>query len=74
MGRKKKVGSAGRYGSRYGKKVKKLVAEIEKIQKKKHVCPRCKMPYVKRLASGIWMCKKCGVKFAGPAYYPKTER
>ncbi|MEM5879194.1 MAG: 50S ribosomal protein L37ae [Candidatus Aenigmatarchaeota archaeon] len=65
--------TTGRFGSRYGKGVKKKVAEIEKVQKQRHVCPRCGMPHVKRLASGIWECKKCGTKFAGAAYVPKAE-
>ena len=70
MGRKKKIGSAGRFGARYGKKVRKIVAEIEKVQKQRHICPKCNMPYVKRVAAGIWECKKCGTKFAGLAYVP----
>ena len=70
MGRKKKIGSAGRFGVRYGKKVRKIVAEIEKVQKQRHICPKCNMPYVKRVAAGIWECKKCGTKFAGLAYVP----
>ena len=73
MGRKKKIGSAGRFGARYGKKVRQLVSEIEKVQKRRHICPKCQMPYVKRIAAGIWECKKCGTKFAGGAYYPKSE-
>jgi len=73
MGRKKLVGSAGRFGARYGKKQKAKLAEIEKIQKLMHICPRCKMKYVKRVSSGIWYCKKCGNKFAGLAYYPSTD-
>lgn len=68
----KKVGPAGRFGSRYGKKVRQIVAEIEKIQKQRHICPNCNMPYVKRVSKGIWQCKKCGVKFTGLAYYPKA--
>ena len=62
-----------RFGSRYGKGVKKRVVEIEKVQKQRHVCPKCGMQYVKRLASGIWECKKCGTKFAGSAYVPRAE-
>jgi len=69
--RKKKVGSAGRFGPRYGRTIRMTVTKIEKEEKKKHLCPKCNMPYVKRLASGIWQCKKCGTKFAGSAYYPK---
>jgi large subunit ribosomal protein L37Ae len=67
----KKVGPAGRFGPRYGKKVRLIVAEIEKIQKQRHVCPYCNMRYVRRVAKGIWQCKKCGAKFTGLAYYPK---
>lgn len=70
---RKKFGPAARFGPRYGKKVREKVSEIEKIEKQKHVCPKCNMPYVKRVSSGIWQCKKCGVKFAGLAYYPKAE-
>ena len=72
--KKKKIGSAGRYGARYGKKIRSLVSEIEKLQKRRHVCPSCKMPYVKRVSAGVWMCKKCGLKFAGSAYIPKAGR
>jgi len=73
MTRKKKVGSAGRYGSRYGERIRSLVSEAEKVQKSRHPCPKCKMPYVVRVSSGIWKCKKCGTKFAGMAYRPKSE-
>jgi len=72
MGRKKSIGSAGRFGSRYGKKDRSIIAEIEAVQKQRHVCPKCSLPYVKRLSSGIWKCNKCGAKFAGQAYYPKA--
>lgn len=73
MAKKRKVGSAGRFGSKYGKRIRSLVSEIEKIQKQRHICPVCKMPFVKRLASGIWVCKKCGAKFAGSAYQPRRK-
>jgi len=73
MARKRKVGSAGRYGPRYGKRLKSLVSEVEKVQKSRHICPKCKMPYVVRVTSGVWRCKKCGAKFAGAAYKPKSD-
>jgi large subunit ribosomal protein L37Ae len=73
VGRKKKIGTAGRFGSRYGKKDRQQVADIEKIQKQRHTCPRCGLPYVKRESTGIWKCKKCGNRFAGMAYYPRSE-
>jgi large subunit ribosomal protein L37Ae len=73
MGRTKKIGTAGRFGSRYGKKDRQKVADIEKIQRQRHVCPRCGLPYVQRQASGIWKCRKCGNKFTGLSYYPRSE-
>ena len=73
MSSKKKIGSAGRYGSRYGKKVRQLVSDIEKTQKRRHICPKCDMPYVDREAAGIWQCKKCGTKFAGGAWATVTR-
>ncbi len=73
MGRKRKVGTAGRFGSRYGKKARSIVATIEKVERQRHICPKCDLPYVRRLGKGMWICKKCGNKFAGLAYYPKTE-
>lgn len=73
MGRKKKIGTAGRFGSRYGKKVRAKIAEIEKIEKQRHVCPNCKLPYVKRVSAGIWKCQKCGTKFSGMSYAPGEE-
>lgn len=70
MARTKKVGSSGRFGARYGKGVKNRVLKIENIQRKKHACPNCLKPGLKRVASGIWKCDKCGSKFAGKAYEP----
>jgi len=69
----KKVGSTGRFGPRYGLKIRKKVLAIEKKQKKKHECPRCHKLQIKRLAKGIWLCKKCTYKFAGRAYWPSGE-
>ena len=66
-----KVGSAGRFGSRYGKKVRDLIRDVEKMQKQRHNCPRCNMPYAERVAKGIFSCKKCGNKFTGQAYFPR---
>ncbi len=64
----KKVGSAGRFGARYGARIRKLVAKIEEKQRSKQQCPVCKTGYVKRVAMGIYVCKKCGAKIAGKAY------
>ncbi|MFH1585399.1 MAG: 50S ribosomal protein L37ae [archaeon] len=65
----KKTGSAGRYGARYGKKVRQKLVKVETKQRIKQKCPLCKKPGAKRLSKGIWMCKKCNKKFAGDTYY-----
>lgn len=65
----KKTKAAGRFGSRYGKKVRDKLVKVEDKQRKKQVCPFCKKPGVKRLAKGIWECKKCKKKFASNTYY-----
>ena len=65
---KKKSKSAGRFGPRYGSKLKDKLSEVESRQKKKYKCPLCLKPNVKRLSYGIWHCNKCDTKFAGKAY------
>ncbi|MDH7517178.1 MAG: 50S ribosomal protein L37Ae [Candidatus Thermoplasmatota archaeon] len=71
--RTKKVGSVGRFQARYGVRAKTMVKNIEIIEKAKHDCPKCGNKKVKRIGTSIWQCKKCGVKFAGGAYQPRTE-
>ncbi|MDD1712295.1 MAG: 50S ribosomal protein L37ae [Methanoregulaceae archaeon] len=66
------TGSAGRFGCRYGRFVRKRVAEMEAISRAAHRCPRCDMVSVRRMGTGIWGCRKCGFKFAGGAYQPQT--
>ena len=68
MGKTKKVGSAGRFGARYGSTIRKRVIAVEEKQKKPQICPYCKKPKAKRIASGIWTCKKCNTTFTGKAY------
>lgn len=68
---KKIIGSAGRFGSRYGKKIRSKISQIEKTSRAKHRCPFCdKDKKVKRIAYGIWKCKSCEKKFIGSAYKP----
>lgn len=74
MAKKSKgVGSAGRFGTRYGRKLRSKISMVEAEQKKNHICPSCKKPKVKREAKGIWKCSKCGHKFAGRAYVPGVQ-
>jgi len=72
MTKTKKVKAAGRFGPRYGRRVKRKIAEIELIQRKKQPCIFCN-GVAKRLSKGIWHCKKCNKKFAGHVYYLSTE-
>jgi len=69
----KKLKSAKRFGARYGRRVKEKFAEIEKEQRKLHKCPYCNNIKVKRIAVGIWYCRKCKSKFTGKAYTIKEE-
>jgi len=71
--RTKKVKSAGRFGARYGRKVRLKTADIESKQRKKQECIFCN-GVAKRLSKGIWQCNKCKKKFAGHTYHlPKKE-
>ena len=65
--KKKKIGAAGRFGAGYGRPKKRLIA-VEAIQRKKQVCPFCK-GRAKRVEKGIWICVKCGKKFAGGVFH-----
>jgi len=65
---KKELGSIKRFGARYGRTLKLKLAKIEKEQRKKHKCPYCSSLHVKRVAAGIWSCRKCKAKFTGKAY------
>jgi len=65
---KQNLGSVKRFGARYGRKLKLKFFEIESEQRKLHKCLYCNKIAVKRVAVGIWNCKKCNAKFAGKAY------
>ena len=66
--RREGLGSAKRFGARYGRKTKLKFSNVETEQRKLHKCPYCTKIAVKRIALGIWQCRKCNVKFAGKAY------
>jgi large subunit ribosomal protein L37Ae len=66
------VGSAGRFGARYGRVARRRVAEIESEMREKHTCPECGNDRVERQGTGIWECGYCGYTFAGGTYQPET--
>jgi len=68
MKTEEKLGSVKRFGVRYGRKLKLKFSKIETEQRKLHKCPYCSKISVKRVAVGIWRCKKCDAKFTGKAY------
>ena len=70
--KKGRVGSAGRFGTRYGRVARKRVAEIEADQRADHACPACNEKRVKRTDTAIWTCKACDHTFAGGTYRPET--
>ncbi len=70
--RTKKVGSVGRFGPRYGVRIRRRVREIEVRQKAAHACPSCGAMKVRRTSTSIWSCRKCNYTFAGGAYMPET--
>ena len=65
---RKKTNYAGRFGSRYGLKVRAKVNIVEAEQRKLQLCPFCDNKKAKRVSTGIYECKKCKAKFAGKAY------
>ena len=73
MPRTYKVGPSGSFGARYGTVARKRYATIVTEMRAPHECPQCHITGVKRLSVGIWLCRRCGFKFAGGAYVPTTK-
>lgn len=69
----KKVGSTGRLGSKYGKGIRDEIVAIEKKSKKVYECPNCHKKTLKRKSTGVWICKKCGKKYAGKTFSPPSN-
>ena len=65
---KKQFGTTKRLGTRYGRTIREKLGSIEAKQKKLYKCPYCSYESAKRMASGIWFCKKCSAKFTSKAY------
>lgn len=65
----KKTRAAGRFGCKYGRKVRGRIVNVEDKQRIKQKCPFCESNKVKRKSKGIWHCGKCEKTFASDAYY-----
>ncbi|KAK0753235.1 ribosomal protein L37ae [Schizothecium vesticola] len=70
--RTKKVGISGKYGTRYGASLRKLVKKQEVSQHAKYTCTFCGKDSVRRTSVGIWECKSCKKCLAGGAYTVAT--
>ncbi len=65
---KRTVGSAGRFGARYGRVSRRRVSEIESDMRNAQVDG----DDVKRVGTGIWKNEETGELFTGGAYRPET--
>jgi large subunit ribosomal protein L37Ae len=70
--RTKKVGVAGKFGTRIGRRLREEIKKIHE-SKKESKCPECSSKRVKRISLGIWKCTKCGLDFTGEAYSIKVK-
>uniref|UniRef100_A0A7N8XKB8 Large ribosomal subunit protein eL43 n=4 Tax=Percomorphaceae TaxID=1489872 RepID=A0A7N8XKB8_9TELE len=70
--RTKKVGIVGKYGTRYGASLRKMVKKIEISQHAKYTCSFCGKTKMKRRAVGIWHCGSCKKTVAGGAWTYNT--
>lgn len=66
--RTKKVGICGKYGTRYGASLRKIVRKFETTQRAKYISPFSGKESVRRTAAGIWKCKSTNKKIAGGAW------
>merc|ERR1712203_344480 len=55
--RTKKVGIVGKYGTRYGASLRKLIKRMEVSQHKRYTNPYTGSDTLKRHSVGIWECK-----------------
>jgi len=70
----KKLKASGKFGPRYGKKLREIYDKIMESSKKKYNCPICaKEKSVKRVSFGVWMCTRCKTKFASGAFEFRKE-
>ena len=62
----------GKYGTRYGASLRKIIKKVEITQHAKYTCAFCGKDSVKRSVVGIWTCRACKKQVAGGAYSLST--
>ena len=68
----KKAGIVGKYGTRYGGTLRKVIKKMEITQHATYNCSFCGKNGVKRVATGIWKCQRCKKTMAGGSYVLST--
>ncbi|HKS59531.1 MAG TPA: 50S ribosomal protein L37ae [Thermoplasmata archaeon] len=66
--RTRKVGPAGWMGPRYGVRIRRRVIDLDRAREPRAACPKCSTVTVRRVASGVFECSRCGNRFASQAY------
>lgn len=66
-------GIVGKYGTRYGASLRKVVKKQEVSQHSKFLCDFCGKYTMRRTAVGIWACTACKKIKAGGAYVLNTS-
>ena len=67
------AGITGKYGTRYGQKLRKQVKAFEILQRTRYTCPFCGKAAVRRHSVGIWNCRGCRRSVAGGAWEYSTS-
>ncbi|CAF0950499.1 unnamed protein product [Adineta ricciae] len=67
------LGIVGKYGTRYGASLRKMVKKMEITQHSKYTCSFCGKDNMKRSCVGIWKCRSCQKTVAGGAYVYSTS-
>ncbi len=70
--RTKKIGIAGKFGARYGVKIRRRIKDIDSQRAVALNCPKCQHASLHRRDTGIWNCRHCDHTFAGGAYAPRV--
>mmetsp|Transcript_18200 Transcript_18200/g.44680 ORF Transcript_18200/g.44680 Transcript_18200/m.44680 type:complete len:94 (-) Transcript_18200:325-606(-) len=70
--RTRKAGIVGKYGTRYGASLRKVIKKMEISQHATYTCQFCGKDTMKRSCVGIWKCKACRKTISGGAYDPRT--
>jgi large subunit ribosomal protein L37Ae len=68
----KKAGIVGKYGTRYGGTLRKVIKKMEVTQHATYNCSFCGKNSVKRQATGVWKCSRCKKTMAGGSYVLST--